>query len=340
MKTKRIYAGIAAAALFTVPLAAPGIAFAAPVDWNDHINVDELTSAESGGVTTVTFAPGTIGSGLDCNGPIMYQFDATPDELAAAMSTAEPGYLPSADGQSAFIAPDGLREAVGDELYNLWLGMFNGDRGLADAVLSLVGSNIGGAGNGTEYTTLPSSMQRNAEANVFSYTLDPDTRYIAMGQCGTTIENPDGTLTTENAQLFLRGINQPVVGNASAYKPGQTVSVTINGLLPNHDYGRQGNSTPFCVDESARSDASGQLRFDCTLPSDLETGTHHFNVFDGTKKVASIEFEVASDGTNTNTSLVGTAGSPGDGNGGSDDNGGGNTGSAGSLGSLFGSFGS
>lgn len=121
-------------------------------------------------------------------------------------------------------------------------------------------------------------------------------------------------------------------GNPDAFRPGQSLTVTFTGLLLEHLYRTQGESTPFCVNDVARSDAHGTLQFTCEIPAGLESGTHHFTVYDGANMVASIEFQVAPDGGRQDTGLSGQPTTTGPGPGNPSENTG-----AGSLANLFGS---
>lgn len=128
-------------------------------------------------------------------------------------------------------------------------------------------------------------------------------------------------------------------GTATAFKQGQTLDVIFTGLAAQYTYRVRGESTPFCVDDSAIADENGEIHFSCMIPTDLDFGIHHFYAYDGATAVASIEFQVAQNGQNKDTKLTGTATDDGDQNSGGDDNQTGDNPSegTGSLGSLVGS---
>ncbi|WP_347958056.1 YncE family protein [Gordonia aichiensis] len=207
---------------------------------------------------------------------------------------------------------------------------------------------------------LPDNMtltaQRSAYGRTMSVSRDGKTGYLSGGivseLVGSGVEMTTRPIPTTLAIIDVNGSGggepgngTPGSGDDKAFKPGTKLSVVFTELAKAREYLVKGESTPFCVDERARTDDAGTLRFDCTLPSDLEPGLHNFNVYDGTSKVASIEFTVSAQGRNTATELRGSAGSttaPGTGGAGPDKPGSLDTGSSGSsdgsgsLGGLFG----
>lgn len=379
MKITRLGAGVAAAAAAAL-VAAPAVANAAdtPVGGADaaaaglavQINAPELTATEADGITTVTFTPDSVGGDRHCMGPQV--FDAT-----AAQAEGDGGLPGTTEGQigagiadaSNFAIPKGfvaanqaLIEQYVDAVYHEGAGPSREQLAQAGAAAMLgpflsVGEELGQDSGNPFAGAVPSDfMERTAEHNAFGYELNPDHGYLAMASCATGDPVNDTVLTDQKASWTY--INTPAFDSGAAnqvteFKPGATVMVQFTGLQPGAAYSEEGNSTPFCTLDDVRADDSGALAFVCTLPADLEAGTHHFHVKDSTGTVASIEFTVAADGADQGLLSAAAEGTGGDNGNGDGDNGNGDNGDGGdtpgddagtgtgtgSLGSLFGSLG-
>ncbi|WP_182346441.1 hypothetical protein [Tomitella gaofuii] len=345
-------------------LAVPGIAAAddAPASGGDagaggfavQVNAPELTATQANGITTVTFAPDSVGGHRHCTGPQVS--DAT-----VAQAAGEGGLPDSVVGQiewgldnaDMFAIPKGfvaanqaLIDQYVDAVYREDFGPSReelaqfGAAGMLGPLLG-VGEELGqDSGNPFGEAEASSFMERTSDHNAFGYELNPDHTYLAMASCATgDLESPD-SFTDQKA--YWTYINAPAFDSGAAnqvteFKPGATVMAQVTGLKAGGVYSSEGNSTPFCTLEDVRADADGVLTFVCALPTDLEVGMHHFYVKDGTDTVASIEFTVAADGADQGAlSAAADTGDGDDGTGPGD--GGGDTTGGGSLGTLFGSL--
>ncbi|GAA4822082.1 hypothetical protein [Tomitella cavernea] len=227
MKTLRMGAGIAAAAAAAM-VAAPAVANAADAPTVDvNVNVSELTATNTGATTKVTFAPGTPSNGETCMGPIVLQGQLTEQQIDQISDTAISGDDTGVDpGQFTAVLPDGLKSAL--ESAGLYTSLLNymaqGDESKLDMLLSSMFSVVNAPLNGMiSDVDLPDGMTYSDGSNTFTYTLDADDKYTAIGECftgETTGEGDDAVTTITDADLYILTIGYSADTNTGGDNTG------------------------------------------------------------------------------------------------------------------------
>ncbi|MDN5757994.1 MAG: hypothetical protein L0H59_05605 [Tomitella sp.] len=206
MRLNRMCAGVATAAAVAF-VASPAVADAAdkdePPNYNTHVNGDELTADTNGDVTTVDFKPGRTGDDVSCFGPIVFSGKA-PQEGAVDLG----GVAANSGGDDPdydVVLPDGLVDANGVP----YTTAVNPDgAGETDLLLAYRLSAVGEHDAGDlGALTMPDSVERADTSNAFSYKLNSDSKYMAIGECGRDVSSGGGAAELEDPHFYIRTIN-------------------------------------------------------------------------------------------------------------------------------------
>lgn len=209
MRLNRMCVGIAAASAVAL-VASPAVANAADngtvPETDVHINTNGLTATAAG---AVTFAPGAVGGDVDCFGPMVFASELTQeqiDQIGDAVVVSDGEDVPAEFQDFNVVWPDGLIDAFGQENYANLVQTLG--ENLADMTLAIGLSAVGeGADSMFGDFDPPDSMQFGEESNTFTFSLDGETKYTAIGQCATTVTDGEGESTIEDMQVYIRTIN-------------------------------------------------------------------------------------------------------------------------------------